>query len=89
MTDEQPPETEWLTVSFDFKIVGAEVSMPDYEARRDLLRGLGQAVAYLLMPESDFAGVKVYASRLSLKPTDLFTDEMLGQIMDKWKGEDP
>lgn len=81
------PESEWLTVSFNIKILGTTVAPVAGEDRVNLLRGLAQAATYLLLPDSDYTGIKVLASGLKVRETSLFTDEML----DEWlaEGDDP
>ena len=85
----EPPESDWYNISFSFKIVGAEVQLSDADSRT-LLRGLAQTVGVLLLPDSDYKGVKVYAGDFKIANAELFTDEMLNRILDEWdKGDEP
>lgn len=87
MSDEV--ETEWLTATFGFKIVGRQIEWPEGDRNKEVLRGLAKTMAYLLLPEDDdYEGVKVFASSLTIKEGYLFTDDMLSKALEEW-GEDP
>jgi hypothetical protein len=86
------PESEWLNVSFDFKIVGADFEWPPPGERKELLRNLVRALAWTLLPDSDYTGVKVFTGNLKLKQTTLFSDELLDRVLSDWEessGDEP
>jgi hypothetical protein len=80
-------ESEWYNISFNFKVVGTELDMSE-QPSTGLLRGLAQAVAYLLLPVEDYSGIQVYASGLSVTDGTPFTDAFLDSALSQWEKDD-
>lgn len=81
------PESEWYNLSFNFKVVGHELDMSE-QPSSGLLRGLAQAVAYLLLPVEDYRGIQVYASGLKVSEGTPFTDELLDSAMSEFEKDE-
>lgn len=93
-SEETGKETAWMNVSFDFKFLRVDdTELPDYDYRQ-VLRGMGRAIAYLLyadrLDSGDVPEVGILVRNLSLSETPFISDEEIQSLLDSFNtDEDP
>ena len=92
-SEETGSETAWMNVSFDFKFLRVDdPELPDYDYRQ-VLRGMGRAIAYLLyadrLDNGDVPEVGILVRNLQLSEIPFISDEDIQALIDSFGDEDP
>jgi hypothetical protein len=83
---EDPPETGWFQIEFEFKFTNAEFALDDMDLKT-VLTGLGRAVAFLTLPEGLDGKVGVFVRSLLVKEVPFLSDWKIDQAISEFERE--